>query len=288
MRERRGARARRRTSARGRASSPRRSASGSSSTAPTCDRPDPDRPAPDAGWRGRRVVAGPRIGITKAAELPWRFCAVGLALTCRGPWPRRAAGAARRRLKLGLLGARRRRWGGGLVGRRRRPGRAARARAARGPAARAPGSLAARGAGCGAVPRAERLLRRGRGLVSAARPGTPSVGRGLGRPPRGVSSPASACGRWSSFEQRPAMKSCQMRRREGAAGHRLAAELGLHRLEAGRGSRPTPRPSSARVSRRTRRRRSSRSCPSCRPRRPSESARASPVPYCDDGLEQDR
>jgi DNA-3-methyladenine glycosylase len=32
--------------------------------------------APDPGWQSE-VVTGPRIGITKAVERPWRFCAAG-------------------------------------------------------------------------------------------------------------------------------------------------------------------------------------------------------------------
>jgi DNA-3-methyladenine glycosylase len=43
---------------------------------------DPRPPA----WRDVRYVTGPRIGITKAAELPWRFCAVGAPSVSR-PWP---------------------------------------------------------------------------------------------------------------------------------------------------------------------------------------------------------
>jgi DNA-3-methyladenine glycosylase len=34
------------------------------------------RPRP-AAWQEVAVAAGPRIGITKAMELPWRFCAAG-------------------------------------------------------------------------------------------------------------------------------------------------------------------------------------------------------------------
>jgi DNA-3-methyladenine glycosylase len=42
---------------------------------------------PPADWPPVELLVGPRIGITKAAELPWRFSAAGFRSVSK-PWPR--------------------------------------------------------------------------------------------------------------------------------------------------------------------------------------------------------
>jgi DNA-3-methyladenine glycosylase len=47
-----------------------------------------------AGVPAPRVVLGPRVGITKAAELPWRFCDADSRCVSR-PWPAAMRGSSR-------------------------------------------------------------------------------------------------------------------------------------------------------------------------------------------------
>ena len=248
MRARRGRERARGPLLRARASSPRRSASGSTDNGTTCvDGPVADRARAAVGRRRRRSCVGPRIGITQRrrsalallrGRQPARLAAAGRPASLRRGGRRGGAlSTGRRRAAAGAAAAVRRR--------RRAPGAASRRRGGRRRwllgLASAPGvsSLACRrrrspcrrpvpasSPPCpvpSRVPPCTEPLRRRR--VPSAGAGR-SVGGCLAR----RAWPARSAARLLEDRARLDHEVVPDQRREGAARDRLAAELGRHRL----------------------------------------------------------
>ena len=189
-------------------------------------------------------VAGERIGITRAVELPWRFCDVGQP-------PRLAAGAAPRGARLlRRRGAAAAAWRGR---RRRSGGRRGRGRRASGPASAWARARPARVAGRRGA--AARFVVAVSGVAASGRRAPPASGvvGEVGDSARRCRSSVVVAvlvlarlalgARWSRIPIQASHQVVPDLGRERAAGDRAAVVLGLHRLRAGPGSRPRPRPS---------------------------------------------